>query len=118
MSDNDFELTIEITGEKSVVEAVTTAIAQDATDKAKVSDTRPARDEAKQAFGVIELTTAVLVLKGAYYLGKLADYIAEKLKEPKTKIAILTPFGSVEIIYKDELTPNEVRTLLKKAADL
>jgi hypothetical protein len=117
MSD-DFELKIEITGEKSVVEAIAGAIGRDATDEARVSETRPARDEAKQAFGVAELTTVVLVLKGAYYLGKLADYIVEKLKQPKTKIAILTPFGTVEVTSKDELSPSEVRALLKKAADL
>jgi hypothetical protein len=117
MSDN-FELQIEITGERSVIEAIAGAIGKDATDEAKVVETRPARDESKQAFGVVELGTTVLVLKGVYYLGKLADYIVEKLKQPKTKISILTPFGSVEITYKDELSPSEVRTLLKKAADL
>jgi hypothetical protein len=117
MSD-DFELKIKITGEKSVVEAIAGALSEDTTGEAKVIETRPARDESKQSFGVVELGTAVLLVKGAYYLGKLADFIVEKLRQPKTKISILTPFGSVEIVYNDELSPNEVRTLLKKAADL
>jgi hypothetical protein len=117
MSD-DFELQIEITGEKSLVEDIAGAIGKDATGEAKVVETRPARDESKQAFGVAELGTAVLVLKGAYYLGKLADYIVEKLKRPKTKVSILTPYGSVEIAYKEELSASEVKALLKKAADL
>jgi hypothetical protein len=117
MSD-DFELQIEITGEKSVVEAIAGAIAQDGTDAARVAETRPTRDESKQAFGIAELGTVVAVLEGAYYLSQLVDYIVLKLKNAPTKISILTPFGSVEITSKDALSPDAVRTLLKKAADL
>ena len=101
---DDFELKIEITGEKSVVESISRAISRDKSDEAKVSAARPERDEGKQAFGIADLTTVVMVVKGAYYLGKLADYIVEKLRQNKNKITILTAFGSVEITYKEELT--------------
>jgi hypothetical protein len=117
MSD-DFELKIEITGEKSLIASLADAIKSDANDDATILQTRPAKDESKQAFGIHEFETAIAVVKGSYYVGQLASYIHDKIKGPKTKISILTPYGSAEIRYNDKLSIEEVRTVLKKAADL
>jgi TATA-binding protein-associated factor Taf7 len=117
MSD-DFELKIEITGERSLVISVADAISSGMSDEATIIETKVAQDESKQAFGIHDVSTIIAVVKGVYYLGQLAVYIYDKLQGPKTKISILTPYGSVEIRYHEKLSVDEVRAALRKAADL
>jgi hypothetical protein len=117
MSDS-FELTVEITAEKSLVNSLADDIRKDGDPAANVLEIRSTKDETKQAFGIHELETAIAIFKGAYYLGQLAAFIFEKINGPKTKVSILTPYGSVEIRWHEKLTEDEVRALLRKAAEL
>jgi len=114
----NFELTVEITGEKSLIESLADAIRQDENPAASVLGTRPTKDETKQAFGIHEIETAIAVFKGAYYLGQLAAFILEKINGPKTKISVLTPYGSVDIHWHEKLSEDEVRAKLRKAVEL
>lgn len=114
----DFEFTVEITGEKSLVKSLVERIEQDENTAARIVEVRPTRDETKQAFGIHEIETAIAIFKGAYYLGKLSAFILEKISGPKTKISVLTPHGSVEIRWHEKLSENDVRALLRKAAEL
>ena len=115
---HDPEVKIEVPAEKSAVKALLGDIRATGGDGAQVIETRPERDEAKQAFGVGELVTVILVTKAAYYTGKLAQLIFDWIRRSRSKIFIRTPYGSVEIVYAADLTQEQVQVLLKKAADL
>jgi hypothetical protein len=115
---NAQEVKIEVTAEKAAIEALAGDIRTSGGDEAQVVQTRPERDEAKQAFGVGELATAIIVIKLAYYTGKLAELIYERIRRSRSKVFIRTPYGSVEITYAQDLTEEQVKVLLRKAADL
>jgi hypothetical protein len=114
----EFEMNIEITGEKSLVESLEHEINTSEQSGAQVLEVRSERNEAIQAFGLGDLSTVVMTVKGLYYLGKFASVICELLKKPQTKISILTPYGSLDLTYREKLSEIEVRNLLRKLVEL
>lgn len=110
------EIEIQLTADQPLVEGVAGELA--AGHEARVVETRPEKDEAKLAFDVGDLSTAILVVKAAYYTGKFAEMLLGWMRRRKAKISIRTPFSSVEIQYSADLTEDQVRQMLRKAAEL
>jgi hypothetical protein len=85
----------------------------------KIESEKTEKDATKLGFDLVTVASIVTIVSGTLYIGELAAKILGWLSHSSgNKVAIQTPFQTIEIHRSANLTERDVRGLLKAAMEI